>query len=496
MSLSSSIRLRPTARSFVARTRNPPVSFATADSVSRNSCADRRSTRSRRPAGAGAPAAEASPPVVVSPCRVERVDDRSGARGRVDDRAQVAGLLVARAHPDEEAVRDQEADLAAGERGQAAQDVVELGEGDLGEAQLLGQDPAGLPLGLLRSGPVARVDDARGAEPARPFQRRLRALGREDAAGLVLHQARRELQRVRVAAQDELGLHSGHLRAAGRSDVRLPEDEAIDRPAEGGAVASELLDPSRPAGRDDGDPVVGAEELGHESMQGLLRVVQVAGRDVEVVHEDRHVPPRPAGRFRRGGRGRRRRHRGRGGFGSGRRGGRRGAAPVHDEELRQRLGLPVLEELEVLALQVANELAVRVGDDDVEPDQLGPNPGRRLLGRRRRPAGHRQEDRGDSRGDRQPAPHGRDATPHRQARVHDPVHSPSDPTRVDAPYRSDQRRGPRAGAAPPPIEARSSAAACRAAVGVGAASTWRYACAAPASSPVACRARPRFSQAS
>ena len=52
--------------------------------------------------------------------------------------------------------------------------------------------------------------------------------------------------------------------------------------------------------------------------------------------------------------------------------GAAGAARSHDEELRERLRLSVLEELEVLARQVADELAVRVGDDDVEPDDLGP----------------------------------------------------------------------------------------------------------------------------
>ena len=99
------------------------------------------------------------------PPRVEGVDDRSRSRGRVDDRAQVAGLLVARAHPDQEAVRDQQADLAAGQRGQAAQHVVELGEGDLGEAQLLGQDPAGLPLDLLRGGPSFSSMTLAGLKP-------------------------------------------------------------------------------------------------------------------------------------------------------------------------------------------------------------------------------------------------------------------------------------------------------------------------------------------
>ena len=79
---------------------------------------------------------------------------------------------------------------------------------------------------------------------------------------------------------------------------------------------------------------------------------------------------------------------GRGGLGSRRRGGRRRAAPVHDEELRERLGLPVLEELEVLALQVPNQLAIRVGDDDVGRRAPGRGAGRRAGarpgGRRRR----------------------------------------------------------------------------------------------------------------
>ena len=54
--------------------------------------------------------------VADEPAAVDRVDDRAGARGRVDDRAQVPGALLARAGADEEAVGDEQAELAPRQR--------------------------------------------------------------------------------------------------------------------------------------------------------------------------------------------------------------------------------------------------------------------------------------------------------------------------------------------------------------------------------------------
>ena len=154
------------------------------------------------------------------------------------------------------------------------------------------------------------------------------------------------------------------LRAlSGRDQVPAGAD-ARDRLLERGAVLGRLHDACRRSHRHERDVVVGRDGLVEEALQQPLHGLGTAAGQVQLVDDDRDVPPagscllRP--RLAGGGR-------------------RRSARTRHGDEVREALALAVLEHVEVLAHEVAYGPALLVGHDHVQPDDLGLGRGRHLL---------------------------------------------------------------------------------------------------------------------
>ena len=225
---------------------------------------------------------------------VDRVDDGTGAGGRVDHGLQVTRLVAARAPADEEAVRHQEADLATRQLGDAANHVGERRQRRGREARGLGQDGLGLALCLALGGPLLGLVRHAGGTGRRALTGSLDGRTRpavEDAARLGDQRARRQPQRRAVAAQQHLGLRRRDLGATRRADEGLAADEPVDRGGQHRAVGRELPDAGCRARRHQRDAVVG-EQLGDEPRQRLLGVLQVARGDVQVVEDDHDVAAR------------------------------------------------------------------------------------------------------------------------------------------------------------------------------------------------------------
>ena len=330
---------------------------------------------------------------------VQRVHDRARARGRVEHAAQVDGARLAAARPVEEAVRDHEAELASGHAREAAHDVLERVQGHVRIAQGLVQELDGLALDfplrhLLHR--VARDPGGPGGGARRRLprgsrlHRGLRAVRVEQRPRLRHHGLDPELEGAAVALEDEGGLLRSEPRAAIGRGGRLAGDEALDRLAQHGTVARELLDGSRSARGDDRDRVVGRGHLVHEAAQRALGLDHALEADVQVVDEDDDLAAGSGvsgrrGRCARHGGVRRGRRRSRGGSGRTRRSRAR-----HHEELRRGLDLSVLEDLEVGLSEVADHRALGVEDHGVELDDFRARAGHDGL--RRSGGGHDGEE--------------------------------------------------------------------------------------------------------
>ena len=266
---------------------------------------------------------------------VERVDDRARPRGRVDHAPERLRLVAPGARAKKEAVRHDEADLPARKVGDAAQHIGHRVQRGTREARGLGQDRLGLALGLARSRSLLGVviDAARAGHSTDPLSLDGRARpGVVDAARLGDQRASGDPQRGRVPAQDHLGLGRSHRGAPCGADEGVAADERLDGLLQLRAVGGEPPDAAGRACRDERDPVVGLDGLGHEPLECRLRVLQVVRCDVQVVDDEDDGAPRPLGDARREGRRRSSRDR---------RAGGRGA--TDEEEVGQALGLAVLE---------------------------------------------------------------------------------------------------------------------------------------------------------
>ena len=146
-----------------------------------------------------------------------------------------------------------------------------------------------------------------------------------------------------------------------RRRLELLPDELVDRGQQQPLVAGELLRVLRAAaGEDDRHQIVGAEVALDELTRGDLARAASAARDVQVV-EDHHVDAaveRPLVALTSGS------------IGLAANSGRsaRSIGMSTSGERRNRLALAVLEDLKVVLGQVADELALLVGDERVDLD--------------------------------------------------------------------------------------------------------------------------------
>ena len=308
------------------------------------------------------------------PPRVEGVEDDARAGRRVRDAAHVVGAVLGGAEADQEAVGDEHHHLASREGSEALHQALDHRERPPRPRHDLEDHPAGLGVGLLARAHLAEV-----------------VLGLQDLLD-------GEAQRLDVRAVDELGLVLAEVgRAAGLHRLVAALD-APDGLAEGGLVPGEVLeDPGRPARRGEGDEVVVRHLLVHEARHRPAGLGHVARRGVQVVDgQDEEASAR--------GRGRRGRCRGRRGGGRGRGARLRPQArPGLHGEVRERLRLAVLEDLELALGDPVDAPAVLAGHHHVDLDELGADGGQgggrvralpraRLgLGRGRRGGGDEEE---------------------------------------------------------------------------------------------------------
>ena len=156
--------------------------------------------------------------------------------------------------------------------------------------------------------------------------------------------------------------------AGERGRLELPAHEPVDRRQQQPLVARELLRGVGAAAReDDGHQIVGAEVALDELPRGVLDELRPQRVDVQVV-EDHHVDAaveRPLVALRRPAR-------------SASRLEERPVGPldrnIHEREVRDRLRLAVLEDLEVVLRQVADERPCLVGDERVHLDVVDLRP--------------------------------------------------------------------------------------------------------------------------
>ncbi len=303
--------------------------------------------RSRR--GEDGRALERSAPardVGAQPTGVEGVEDDSRAGRRVRDAAHVEGAVLGGAEADEEAVGGEHHHLASGEGGEALHEALDHGESPPRPRHDLEDHPTGLGVGLLPRAHLAEV------------VLRLQNLPNG------------EVQRFDVRAVDELGLVLAEVGCAAGLHRLVPALDARDGLAKGGLVAGEVLEDPRGAARGgEGDEVVVRHLLVHEARHRPAGLEQVARCGVQVV--DRQHEEAPA----RGRKGRRRRGGGRR-FGNGR-GHRLRPQPrprLHGE-VRERLRLAVLEDLELALGDPVDALAVLAGHHHVDLDELGADGG-------------------------------------------------------------------------------------------------------------------------
>ena len=345
------------------------------------------------------------------PAGVDRVDHHAGPRGRVGDPAQVVGALGPRPPPQEEPLGEQEHHLATGHRRQAPHGRLEHGQRGPRVARALVED-APHPL------PHHAWSRHHGADPVLGHE-----LGHRELEGLVAR--RREL----AEAVDLLGLVLADVRGAeAHSGAPVLQGDAIDGAHQRAAVAGQRLRHAPDAaGRHQGHLVPGPHLLQEESGRFAFRGSETARPQVEVVeHHDDRAPNRSR-RGRRAGCGPRR---GRGGRSS--RGGRgpRGRA---DREVGDRLRAPVLQDLEVLAPQVAHGRPVRRRSRPRRSGRARPpqgmsapaRPARALRGRGARPRPGRRRGRAPTSG-----PAGLPASPVPPRIQHTPVSASSRSTRT------------------------------------------------------------------
>jgi hypothetical protein len=291
-----------------------------------------------------------------------------GARARrgVGHPPQQLRLLLARPRAHQEAVGDQHAQLAPGERSHAAQHGLECRERALRGPERRAEHGARLALRLARGRFLLGVQPGRGSAVA-AFDRGARAVASQHAAGLVHHEPGRQPQRALVAAEDQLGLGRRELQPPAL-DVRGLRADAGDRLAQHGPVLRERLQGPRRAGRDEGDPSVRPGLLADEAQERGLRRIGRVLREVQVVGDDREVQRRGLlGAFiRRRGCGR--------------------SHPAGAQEPAHALRLAVLEHLHVGRRERRNRSPVRVGHHHVEADDVHLDARDRLLapGRHRR----------------------------------------------------------------------------------------------------------------
>ena len=324
------------------------------------------------------------------PAGVERVHRGAGPRGRVGDPAQVVGALGQRPPPQEEPLGEEEHDLAAGHRRQASHGRLDHGQGGPRVARALVED-ASHPLPHHRDCGIATDPEL------------VHELGHRELERLVAR--RREL----AEALDLLGLLLADVGGAeAHAGAAVLQGDAIHGTHQRAAVAGQRLKHAPDAaGRHQGHLVPGPHLLQEESGRFAFRGSQSGSPP----GGGRRTPGRSCGRRQatrpRAGCGRRR---GRGGRPSRAGSGPRGRA---DREVGDRLRAPVLQDLEVLAPQVAHGHAVSPGHHHVDLDELSRRRERRH--RRVLPASAgdrgRGRDRDGGEGERQRR--GQPACPHR-----------------------------------------------------------------------------------
>src|SRR5262245_28447631 len=280
---------------------------------------------------------------------VEREDGRARARRGVHERPQV-DAPVGGAGAEQEPVGHEHHQLPAGYRREPPEDVLQGVTRRPGRVERLLQEVARHGLHLALEAGVAH------------------AVGSGQLFAL-LDVADGEFEGLRVSSLDQLGLILRHVGPTSGVGAALAETDTIDRAPDGGSLAGEWLNESRDAARgDEGHLVLVRELLGHDLPEGGLSEGQAVLGQVPVVYSQHDVAALRPGHRRLSGAGRRYR--------------RMATCRLRRRrwlEHRDRLGLAVLEQDEVLRYESSNRLTAPVHDHHVDLDELDRRGGGLLL---------------------------------------------------------------------------------------------------------------------